>query len=119
MTDLTPAAIAEGERPGTPDLVPFGWAPGNYMFRCANCTDAQNEAGMKFRGGRFAAKGAYRCREHALDAALLTAARDAARYREALELIWPFFEGEHFYDHPDSVKVRKILADLAGEREGE
>lgn len=32
------------------------------------------------------------------------------KLKEALERIWPFFEGEHAYDHPDSVFVREVLA---------
>ena len=96
MTDLTPAAIAEAL---IEDLK-------------RQCTDALVNDGVVWLGGGICIS--------ALDLAdalapILTAARDAARYREALELIWPFFEGEHYYDHPDSVKVR---AALAGEREG-
>jgi len=88
MTDLTPAVIAEGER---------------LRDAIRGSTDPQYD------------QWAFESWIVANGASLLTAARDAARYREALELIWPFFEGEHYYDHPDSVKVR---AALAGEREG-
>ena len=93
MTDLTPAEIA-----ALPDWLDEG---DRLLAKMSGGTsqDIKNFQGWMFATGP----------------ALLTAARDAARYREALELIWPFFEGEHYYDHPDSVKVR---AALAGEREG-
>lgn len=29
--------------------------------------------------------------------------------RDALEALLPYFEGEHAYDHPDSVRARKAL----------
>ena len=103
MTDLTPAVIAEGERRAK--------AREDAWVRFLN--DDSDESTYTQACDAFGTWAAENF------AALITAARAAARYREALELIWPFFEGEHFYDHPDSVKVRKILADLAGEREGE
>lgn len=29
--------------------------------------------------------------------------------REAFEEVWPFYEGEHYYDHPCSVRVRALI----------
>ena len=111
MTDLTPAALAEGERPTCKQSLQvqtyadFLTEAARYFSR--RPTDGEDSA---FWANHSNADTCLRIRD-----ALLTAARDAARYREALELIWPFFEGEHYYDHPDSVKVR---AALAREREG-
>ncbi|MCR4300657.1 MAG: hypothetical protein NUV51_03530 [Sulfuricaulis sp.] len=34
-----------------------------------------------------------------------------AALAEAVSIVWPFFEGEHFYDHPDSVKVRALTGE--------
>lgn len=29
--------------------------------------------------------------------------------REAFDEVWPFYEGEHYYDHPCSVRVRALI----------
>ena len=47
----------------------------------------------------------------------LRAAREAEREKYAavvgaLKRIWPWFEGEHYHDHPDAVFVRAALATL-------
>ena len=49
----------------------------------------------------------------------ITVARAAEREKyapvvEALKRIWPWFEGEHYHDHPDAVFVRNVLAALDG-----
>jgi FtsZ-binding cell division protein ZapB len=46
---------------------------------------------------------------------------EKAELLDGLQAIWPWFAGEHYYDHPDSVKVRAIIgkyAQAANETEG-
>lgn len=46
-----------------------GWAPGLYLFACQDCDEATNERRRRGELGT-SARGATRCREHALEAAL-------------------------------------------------
>ncbi len=55
--------------PAPEDLRPWGYAPGNYVFKCQNCPP---DLSMHDRMSKRGDKRAWRCREHAI------AARDAA-----------------------------------------
>jgi len=54
---------------------------------------------------RDAAQSALRARE--AEVGRLREAVD--KTREAFDEVWPFYEGEHYYDHPCSVRVRALI----------
>jgi hypothetical protein len=64
-------------------LVPFGWAPGGYMYQCSLCSDKRN-AKRAMDPSDTAAKRASSCREHALEAAYVATARRVAEMEGAL-----------------------------------
>lgn len=64
---MTTDREAEIEAAGEFDLRPFGYAPGNYLFKCHDCSEEEQKRNWP---KRTAAKLTIRCREHALAAAL-------------------------------------------------
>ncbi len=102
MTDLTPAAIAEGERLLSAEIAAF-----NALIQ------AENAANMKTDDPLYIAytdaRDAYRSWCDGNIRRLLTAARDAARYREALEKIEAALEDERLLTGVNQDAIRWLV----------